>query len=183
MRKSPIDHYLEFEAILSRDFVSAKDFLYRLRLKELSRQSDQSYPNWPLRRQYLKGQYSYEIFQKAFQLDQSSSVSYHPRDDKRQVTCFICGNCFKYTEAVTRVLKRVKSWKQSFRLANSEGLLVYLCPNCKNYNFILILDKIQDKEHTYVLCQYNSKGQISLPKDEINAIMAIISHDGIEIIK
>ena len=183
MGKSPIETYQEFENILSRDFISAEDFLYRLRLKEISRQSDMRFPNWPLRKQYLKGQYSYEIFQKAYKLNRSSQVSYSPERDLRQVTCFICGRCFKYTEASTRVLKRVRSFKRSFRLANSEGSLVYLCPNCADVNFILILDKIRDKDYAYVLCRYNGKGRLELPKEDINAIMAIISHDGIEIHK
>jgi len=182
-KRSPIETYQEFEAILSRDFVSTEDFLYRFRLKEISRQSDVRFPNWPLRKQYLKGQYSYEIFQKAFQLDQSSQVSYSPERDLRQVNCFICGRCFKYTEASTRVLRRVRSFKRSFRLANSEGSLIYLCPECREINFILISDKIRDKEHAYVLCRYNDKGQISLPKGEINAVMAIIDHNSIKIIK
>jgi len=183
MRKSPIDHYLEFEATLSRDFVSAKDFLYRLRLKELSRQSDSHYPNWPLRRQYLKGQYSFEIFQEAYQTNKPSLVSYSPEKDKRKAICFICGRCFKYSEASTRVLRRVRSWKQSFRLSNTEGLLVYLCPDCSQFNFILIADHIRNKEYAYVLCRYNGKGQISLPKEDINAVIAEISNNGIKIMK
>ena len=183
MGKSPIEVYQEFEDILSRDFISAEDFLYRLRLKEISHQSDSRYPNWPLRRQYLKGQYSFETFKSAYNLDKPSLVSYHKERDKRQVTCFICGRCFKYAEAVTRVLRRVRSWKRSFRLVSSEGLLVYLCPKCREINFILILDKIRDKDFAFVLCQYNGKGCVELPKGEINAIMAIISHDGIEIVK
>jgi len=183
MKKSPIDVYRIFENVLSRDFISTEDFLYRLRLKEISRQSDVRFPNWPLRKQYLKGQYSFEVFRDAYRIDQSSHVSYHPKDDKRQVTCFLCGRCIRYIDASTRILKRVKSFKRSFRLAQSEGLLIYLCPKCRVFNFILIADHIRNKEHAYVLCRYNSKGQISLPKGEINAVIAEISNNGIKIMK
>ena len=183
MRKSPIDIYRDFENILSKDFISAEDFLYRLRLKELSRQSDRSFPNWPLRKQYLKGQYSYEVFSEAYQTNKPSLVSYYKEKDKRQAKCFICGKYFKYIEASTRILKRVKSFKRSFRLANSEGLLVYLCPECCSVNFILILDKIRDKESAFILCHYNDKGRIELPKGEVNAIIATIDHNSIKIMK
>jgi len=183
MRKSPIETYRDFERILSRDFQSAEDFLYKLRLKELSRQSDNKFPNWPLRKQYLKGQYSFETFKLAYKLDKPSLVSYHKEKDKRRAICFICGRCFKYTEASTKVLKRVKSFKRSFRLASSEGSFVYLCPKCESFNFLLILDKIRDKEHAFVLCRYNSEGQISLPKGEINAVIAYLCNNGIKIIK
>ena len=181
MRKSPIDVYRDFENILSRDFISAKDFLYRLRLKELSRQSDQSFPNWPLRRQYLKGQYSYETFKSAYNLDQDS---FSPGQDKRIINCDFCNKSIKYAYANIRILKQVRSWKRSFRLSTSEGQLIYLCEDCLKYNFILIIDKIRNREKAFIIAKYNDKGQIAINwQDEINPMIIIIDDHGIEINK